>query len=93
MAAPEIAAPGMTPLGMSTSWDGCFLGWLLLSIFADFEQVKKFNSYFADFEQVKKTGNKTPVGETECLCIFSFSFFSPTQPCHLLLSHELLPGF
>ena len=36
------------------------LGWLLLSIFADFEQVKKPSSYFPDFEQVKKTGDKNP---------------------------------
>ena len=36
------------------SWDGCFLGWLVLGIFADFEQFKKRSSYFADFEQVKK---------------------------------------
>ena len=29
-----------------------WLRWLLLSIFADFEQFKKLSSYFADFEQV-----------------------------------------
>ena len=40
------------------------------SPFADFEQVKIFSSHFAAFEQVKKTSNKTPVGETGCLCIF-----------------------
>ena len=34
--------------------------------------------YFADFEQVKKTGDKTPVEETGCLCIFLIFF--PTQP-------------
>ena len=65
----------MTAFGMAASWDGCFwdncfLGWLLLSIFADFEQVKKISSYFADFGQVKKTNSKSPVGETGCLCIF-----------------------
>ena len=55
---------------MAASWDGCFLGWLLFSIFADFEQVKKLSSYFADFEQVKKTNSKISVGETGCLCVF-----------------------
>ena len=46
---------------MAVSWK--------VGYFADFEQVKQLSSYFADFEQVKKTNNKTPVGETGCLCI------------------------
>ena len=45
------------------------LVWLLLSIFSDFQQVKKL-IYFAGFEQVKKTNSKTLIGETGCLCIF-----------------------
>ena len=40
------------------------------SYFGEFEQVKNFSSHFADFEQVKITNNKTPLGETGCLCIF-----------------------
>ena len=54
--------------------DGCFLGWLLLSIFSDFEQVK---NYFPDSEQVKKTDSKTPVGKTRCVCIFFFVCLMP----------------
>ena len=30
------------------------MGWLLFSIFADFEQAEKLSSYFADFEKEKK---------------------------------------
>ena len=55
--------------------DGCFLGWLLLSIFSDFEQVK---NYFADSEQVKKTNSKTPVGKTRCLCMVFFICLMPS---------------
>ena len=61
--------------------DGCFLGWLLLSIFSDFEQVK---NYFADSEQVKKANSKTPVGKTRCLCIFFCMLHATdTPPCLL----------
>ena len=69
---------------MDASWNGCFLGWLLLSIFSDFEQVKNYfadseqvKNYFADSEQVKKANSKTPVGKTRCLCIFFFVCFMP----------------
>ena len=52
--------------------------------FADFNQVKIFSRHFAEFEQVKKTSNKTPAGETGCLCIF----FCPWP--HVTTLH---PGF
>ena len=38
--------------------------------FADFKQVRISSSHFADFEQVKKTINKITAGETGYLCIF-----------------------
>ena len=45
-------------------------GWLLLSIFADFEQVKKLSSYFADFEQVKKLTAKLPWEKPDAYAYF-----------------------
>ena len=69
------------------------LGWLLLSIFADFEHVKKLSSYFPDFEQVKKTDDKTPAGETRCLCIYHpFYTFSLAQ-CRVIRDFPTQPFF
>ena len=45
------------------------LGWLLLSIFSDFEQVKKL-IYFAGFEQVKKLTAKLSLEKPDAYALF-----------------------
>ena len=55
-------------------------------------------SYFADFEEVKKINKKTPLGETGCLCIFSWPWPHVTgtppwllRPVKVSTSSELYP--
>ena len=51
--------------------------------------VASWMAAYFEQEKVKKTNNKTPVGETRCLCIFCFLFIFG----HCLISPALHPGF